>query len=366
MKIRDYINWSKIVLLRKTKAPPITHIEIETSTKCNLRCIMCRMMERSKISKNQLLAYEDACYIYDSIKASHTTLCHNGEPFMNPDIFRIINYIHNKGSWTSVTTNLNVLPGKPKDIIKCGLDVLKISIDAATPETYNRIRKGGDFDSLIETIKLILHEKKRAAKTKPILRLGFVIQEQNYQEIDLFAEMTAKLGIDTIRYYQMNPMIEDQLPILFDLSVLSEKLRHTKKIASGNGLKTNINSISIEPFKIYSKLTKHNWQSFPLLYKEMMKEQNKECYCIQPWLASNILIDGTVSPCCTLAPPDESRIELGNVFHQSWNDIWNGEMYTSFRSSIKSGLSEPCINKCREPRTFANLFMFLKKVLPFN
>ena len=366
MKITDFIKWSKIILLRNTKAPPISHIEIETSTKCNLCCIMCRMMERSKILKNQLLAYEDACYIYDSIKASHTTLNHNGEPFMNPDIFRIINYIHNKGSWTSITTNLNVLPGKPKDIINCGLDVLKISIDAATSETYNRIRKGGDFDSLIETIKLILHEKKRAAKTKPILRLGFVIQEQNYQEIDLFAEMTAKLGLDTVRYYQMNPMIEDQFPISFDLPVLSEKLRHAKKIASRNGLKTNLDSILIETFKIYSKLTKRNLQSFSFLYKEMMKQQNKECHCLQPWLACNILIDGTVSPCCTLAPPDGSRIELGNIFNQSWNDIWNGDMYTSFRSSIKSGLSKPCINKCREPRTFTNLFMLLKKILPIK
>ena len=321
-------------------------------------------MERSKICRNQLLPYEDAVSIFDSIKAPRVTLNHNGEPFLNPDIFRIINYIHNRGSWTSITTNLNVLPGKPADVVKSGLDVLKISIDAATFETYNKIRKGGDLNFVLRTIQAILHEKRKLSKKKPLLRVGFVIQEQNYHEIDLFTQMAKDIGVNIVRFYNLRPMSKFQIPISFDLSLLSRKLHNAKKVALQNGINTNLNSISIKSFEIYSIVTKYNWRSFALLYKKLMNQQQLERKCLRPWLASNVLIDGTISPCCQLAPPDKTRIELGNVLHRSWENIWNGETYRTFRNSVKSGQSLPCINQCREVITLSNLFVFLKKLLP--
>ncbi|MCD4664254.1 MAG: radical SAM protein [Bacteroidales bacterium] len=364
MTVKEFRNWANIIIFRKLKTPPVTHIEIETSTKCNLNCIMCKMSERTKINKNKLLSFDDACYFFNEIKAPRVTLSHNGEPFLNPEIFRIINYIYKKGSWTSVTTNFSFLPGSPKDLVKSGLNILKISLDAATPETYNKIRKNSDFDSIIKTIKNLLLEKEKLSSKNPLIRLGFVIQEQNYKEIDLFVRLAANLGIKFVRFYMLHPMTDSILPITFRLPLLQEKIHNAKRISLQEGIQTNLKSLSINNFSIYAKLNENNYKSSPILFKEEMINRKTETQCLQPWLSCNILIDGTVSPCCTLAPPDESRVQMGNIFSLSWEKIWNGESYKLFREMVKSGKSLRCINECYDPRSFWNLFSFLRNVLP--
>jgi hypothetical protein len=75
---------------------------------------------------------------------------------------------------------------------------VQISVDAARPETYAIVRRGGDFDRLLRNLEF-LGEKRRAAQMGP-LDLLFVVQRCNYREMPEFVRLGKRLGVDTIQF----------------------------------------------------------------------------------------------------------------------------------------------------------------------
>jgi radical SAM protein with 4Fe4S-binding SPASM domain len=49
-----------------------------------------------------------------------------------------------------------------------------------------------------------------------------------------------------------------------------------------------------------------------------------------------------VTPCCENGS-DPERINFGNIFEQSFADIWNSEQYQKFRLVLQSTDSRPAI-----------------------
>ena len=54
--------------------------------------------------------------------------------------------------------------------------------------------------------------------------------------------------------------------------------------------------------------------------------------CKWPWKGSYITADGFVTPCCENGS-DPDKINFGNVFQQSYREIWNSDAYRTFESS---------------------------------
>lgn len=79
---------------------------------------------------------------------------------------------------------------------KKGKIMLTFSIDAATKETYEKIRRNGNFDILKKNMEFA-SELRRTGKVS-FLRLNFVVQKQNYQEMVMFVEWAEKLGADAV------------------------------------------------------------------------------------------------------------------------------------------------------------------------
>lgn len=78
------------------------------------------------------------------------------------------------------------------------IEHIYVSIDAATPETYAVIRRGGQFSVLIENMKFI--SKLRAEKRFKHLQVNFVVQQKNYREIPMFAKMFLNMGCDSVAF----------------------------------------------------------------------------------------------------------------------------------------------------------------------
>lgn len=73
-----------------------------------------------------------------------------------------------------------------------------ISVDAATKETYERIRIGGNFDILTENLKFISSLREQGKIKKFTIR--FVVQRQNYEEMPLFVELGRRLHVDKVYF----------------------------------------------------------------------------------------------------------------------------------------------------------------------
>lgn len=72
------------------------------------------------------------------------------------------------------------------------INLVMISFDAATSQTYNITRRGGDFDRLVENCRF-LADRYREGKIKR-LRFDFVVQKDNYREMADFVRLARDIG----------------------------------------------------------------------------------------------------------------------------------------------------------------------------
>jgi MoaA/NifB/PqqE/SkfB family radical SAM enzyme len=102
---------------------------------------------------------------------------HNwGEPLLNDEIYRMISYARARNIEVRVSSNLNVIDQvKAEKLVKSGLDVLIVSLDGASQETYMQYRVGGRFDKVLNSIKMVTEIKKELSASKPFIIWQFLV-----------------------------------------------------------------------------------------------------------------------------------------------------------------------------------------------
>jgi MoaA/NifB/PqqE/SkfB family radical SAM enzyme len=84
--------------------------------------------------------------------------------------------------------------------LKINLKTIVISIDAATKNTYRKIRVRGKFDNVINSIRKINDQKNNS---HPDTIMAFVIMKRNFHEIIDFLELAHKIGAKKVAYQMM-------------------------------------------------------------------------------------------------------------------------------------------------------------------
>lgn len=72
-------------------------------------------------------------------------------------------------------------------LVKSGVDRLEVSVDAAIPESYQKIR-GGDLHVLEANLHTFLSVREQLHSETPFLRLSFCVQSDNADEQEAFLE----------------------------------------------------------------------------------------------------------------------------------------------------------------------------------
>lgn len=168
------------------------YVQIETLAKCNSRCIMCPRSRHAPI--RQTLEMTDWIFekIVNELKhhADHirrVTPQGYGEPILDKKLPSRIARLKEIGiREVFISTNASVLnEERSLAILESGLDQVDFSVDAISKQTYEKIRKGINYDVVVNNIKnFIKMRDKIKAKTK--IRFRYVIQSENYQEYDDF------------------------------------------------------------------------------------------------------------------------------------------------------------------------------------
>lgn len=202
------------------EAYPITLI-VENTGKCNLKCPMC---------PRELGYYppEDFDFglfqqIIDEI-SQKTELVFpwgGGEPLMNPDIFRMVRYCKDADIYTVVSTNATLLDQRrSQELLESGLDSLIIAFDGTTPETYEKYRKGADFEKVRANILSFL-EMKRVQCPDLFVVLQMVRLPENQHQVRDFQRMWSIDGVDEVRIKEDEIVIPDV--------ALEERVQHTRR-----------------------------------------------------------------------------------------------------------------------------------------
>ena len=111
------------------------------------------------------------------------------EATLHPEIVKIIRKCGEVGAmdyW--FTTNGTMLTEEvARAMVESGVTKLHVSLDAATPETYMKIR-GGQLERVERNIESFLKIRDELKSELPLLRVTMVGQEDNKNEIDMFVD----------------------------------------------------------------------------------------------------------------------------------------------------------------------------------
>ncbi len=177
-------------------------ILIDTISFCNLRCSMCVHPEMTR--KKGVMAWPTFTKIIDEIaevdKDVRVWMVFFGEALLlkrrKPSIFEMITYAKQKGLTDVVlNSNANLLDEKAaKSLIDAGLDAIYIGIDAFHPETYSKIRVGGNYEKTVDNVRGLIRLKKDLNTAKPEIFVQFVEMDINSSEKEGFVEYWTEQG----------------------------------------------------------------------------------------------------------------------------------------------------------------------------
>jgi len=86
-----------------------------------------------------------------------------GEPLLNKDLISIIHYAVRKGISTTISTNLSIVLSQDfaRQLLEAGLTKIFVSCDGVSSETYEKYHIGGNFDQVVNNMKLLVREKQK-------------------------------------------------------------------------------------------------------------------------------------------------------------------------------------------------------------
>jgi sulfatase maturation enzyme AslB (radical SAM superfamily) len=191
-----------------------TNIVLDFDYTCNFRCPSCRIdvinNNRHHVIRpvNDQIAQAVKHKIIDQIQDQSVLIrwC-GGEPFISDVYLDIIQYIVDQQRSNIrhiIQTNGSYLQ-KKSDLICALLPTLaeiRVSFDAATADTYHKIRVNGQWDQLVSNVRW-LRDTINSLGCNTQLTADYVVQLANYKEIKEFVDLSRHLGIDHINLQKM-------------------------------------------------------------------------------------------------------------------------------------------------------------------
>jgi radical SAM protein with 4Fe4S-binding SPASM domain len=232
-----------------------------------------------------------------------------GEPFLNKDIFDIIDIATQRGIGTRIDTNFSLQLDDPylRRILESGLEVLQISLDGASNETNAVYRRKGSFDLAFGNLKRLRTMQTEVGCSTPRIFWKFTVNRFNEHEVPTAEEMAAEIDVK----FRWKPFY-----VVDDCPDVDQTL-----------------GMSIEELKRYWLPTNETY-----LAPEYRGEKPPALPC--RWLFESAVIHtrGQVMPCCYAA--SESS-QMGNVNDRPFGEIWNSPAYRYARSLFTGDESVP-------------------------
>lgn len=255
---------------------------------CNSGCHMCPLSDGVMRDDKGLMSFESFKKIFDQLPHSvkKIYMIKQGEAFLNKDLPKMVQYARKQRPDLHITFHSNIIRAT-KEKIKEVLPYISsfgISISGIDRETYENVHGKDKFEKVklnlqdISDLVLSLPEEK-----KPHVFIDYVYQERNKNEN----------WDDVEKFFRQYPAINS-----LDFHWL---------------------------YNFHGETTEGNFEAYDTLPYEEFPQ------CVFPWSAMVVLWDGKVDYCFTEA---KENLYLGDFNTQTFEEIWNGEKYKSFRKKM--------------------------------
>lgn len=205
----DTRRWTNILSVERAFRSGDTHpgggpreAYIEVAARCNLRCIMCPITVDPRYQPGSgrpgLLEpehFERLEPVFSTLHRAH--LFGLGEPLLNPHLFDYARKLSAAGVEVWTTTNATLIDDERAEaMLEAGFDQVSVSIDGATAETYEQIRKRGKWEDLMRGLEALGRVRRRHGR--PRLALSMVGMASNLEETRRLVELASEVGADEV------------------------------------------------------------------------------------------------------------------------------------------------------------------------
>lgn len=307
----------------------VTSLVVTLTTRCNLSCIMC---EEIKIPWD--IPERTIQEIISLFPYLEQIIWQGGEVLIL-DYFK--DFLKEAGKhqnlYQSIITNGVAITEELLPLLVRDNMELVFSIDAATKELYESIRRKAKFERLLENIELVNQLRKRQNLKSMSFRMHVVIMNSNYKELEKFIDFAKGHEFDALHFMPIWGNFEGEENIFYHRNV--QALNYIKENIAGVEEKAkeyHLNLLNSLPFSGNSKSDGNE-----------AKAQERELLCHMPWKRMVINPAGFICPAC------HCREMVGNVADNTLSAIWNNAKMQAYREKILRGtctdLCNPdCIN----------------------
>lgn len=299
-------------------------VAITALEKCNFRCIMCSQQHKSdaQISQAALERIGHALPYTDYVCIT------GGEPFLYGHIDQFFQLCHQGGCEPVLQTNGSLLLERQRRmLLKCGVGIVKISCDGARAETYNRIRPGGNFNTLVQNIRLLTELKAARGMLTPVLEFNFVAMRSNVSELVPLVNLAKAIGVEVVNVFLLLAETEDMAreSLYFHPDLADQEFLRAALAGKMLGVKVNVPPLFADK----------------PVYAEAVCESHR---CAAPWQSMTVNVDGSVAICCGGAGL------AGNLNTDSFDEVWNHPLRRKVRETVNTENELPCCRNCRQGR----------------
>jgi MoaA/NifB/PqqE/SkfB family radical SAM enzyme len=332
---------------------PVTHLTkvyIEPTVACNLDCITCfRNAWDQPLGRMQ---EETFARILEGLKAldpiPSVYFGGIGEPLFHPKTIDWIAEAKALGVKVELITNGTILTEKiSRDLIDAGLDVLWVSIDGASPETYADVRLGAELPNILHNLKRFAKMRPANHFPKPEIGIAFVAMKRNIADLPRVIQLGKSVKANYYSVSNVQPATQD----MQDDRLYMQTMHNIAYLQA-----PHLPRLSLPKMDFDESTTEALFQTFNSQLNVSFAGNNwggasDTCNFVESGTMS-IAWNGDVSPCWPLMHTHTSYLHgkprlskkhvIGNVAGRSLTDLWMDPDYVAYRERLHNFIFAPC------------------------
>ena len=229
----------------------------------------------------------------------------DGEPLLDKKIAERIRKLKDIGmKHVNISTNAQLLTKeRAQELLEAGLDDIRISLDGFTKETFEKVRKGLNYDMVKENV-LIDH----------VTASGVTVEINTKEE-------------NVLNLIEMRNCMDSEMEIRIRMVELEEnKAEREDWLAYWKSKVKDTDKVQLMPMHTWSGKIAEEEQERIIFYADKP--------CISVFSSFTINYDGTVQLCDS---DIEQQVVLGNIINASVREIWQGEKFELIRRQHANG-----------------------------
>ena len=341
---------------------PVTHLAkvyIEPTNACNLECRTCiRNIWDEPLGRMDSKTFDRVVKGLEAFSPRPTVFFGGfGEPLSHPGIVDMIAKVKVLGAPVELITNGTLLTqDMSRRLIEASLDVLWVSLDGATPESYADVRLGA---ALPEVLAHLANLRKIRwgdypppfgfdYHLKPQVGIVFVAMKRNIADLPAVISLGNQLGASRFLVTNVLPYTAE----MCDEILYSRALTDAMYLPTLWGARMKLPKMDMTETTRESLFKVMRGGHTMILAGASLGESNNRC----PFIESGSMAigwEGNLSPCLPLLHNHVTylngwerslrRYGVGNIIERDLNVLWNSPEYVTFRERVQKFDFSYCI-----------------------